>query len=196
MFWRSEDGGLTRENIEAWCLECFDNNFEIPRETVALLCMDLVDYRSLKRKNRRQAITLKSVLRDVAERAANGNKGRMVLDRIDDDILVEFPKGRHALHAVQALHPAFRDLAVRLKLPVPDVRGAIHFGEVTRWRNGLLVGEAVEVAARAADLAPEGRVVVTGPAVPMIRIGIELQRVDDIPADELDSEVELWAIEL
>ena len=196
VFWRSEDGGLTRENIEAWCLECFDNNFEIPRESVALLCMDLVDYPRLKKTNRRQAITLKSVLRDAAEGAASRNKGRMVLDRIDDDILLEFPKGRHALHAVQLLHPSFRDLTERLKLPVPQVRGAIHYGEVTRWRNGILVGDAVDVTARAASLAPQGRVVVTGAAVPMIRIGMDLRPADDVPVDELEAVDDLWTIEL
>ena len=67
---------------------------------------------------------------------------------------------------------------------------------MTRWRNGLLVGEAVEIAARAAELPPEGRVPVTGPAMPMIRIGIDLQRVDDISADDLDPAVDLGAIEL
>jgi hypothetical protein len=196
VFWHSEDGGATRENLEAWCLECFDNNFDAPRETVALLSVDISDYPKLIEENRRQAITLKSVLRDSAGRVADDNKGRMVLDRVDDDILVEFPKGRNAVNAAKSLYPGFRDLAGRLKLPVPEIRGAIHCGEVTRWRNGLLVGDAVDVASSLASRADAGQIVVTGSAVPLIKIGIHLEPVAEGPLDELPSIQEIWAMTL
>ena len=194
VYWRSEKGGLTRENIEAWCLDCFDNNFDVPREEVALLGLDIVDYWRMREGNRRQAITLKSILRDTAERAAEGNKGRMFLDRIDDDILVEFPKGRHALHAAQALRPAFRDLARRLELPVPELRGAIHSGEVTRWRNGILVGDAVEITTRVLSLAGNDQILVTDSAVPMVRFGIDMERLGEPTADDLAAVDEVWAM--
>lgn len=196
VYWRDEDGGVTRDNIEAWCLECFDNNFDVPSETVALLSVDLIHYPRLVEENRRQAITLKSILRDASERAADDNKGRVVLGRVDDDILLEFAKSRHAFNAVRSLCPGFRDLALRLKLPVPEIRGAIHCGEVTRWRNGLLVGDAVEVAASVASIADGGQIVVTGPAVPRIRVGLDLEPLHGVPAEGLPSDEEIWAMKL
>lgn len=196
VYWRSEEGGVNRDNIEAWCLDCFDNNFDVPRETVSLFSLDILDYQRLFEEDRRQAITLKSVLRDAAERAADGNKGRMVLDRIDDPILLEFPKGRQALRAAKTLHSGFQELALRLKLPVPDIRGAIHRGEVTRWRNGFLVGEAIEVTARLARMAQSGEIMVTGPALPLVRVGLDLEPIDQDAANELCSVEEIWAMKL
>ena len=194
VYWRSERAGPTRENIEAWCLQCFDNNFEVPRESVALLAVDLAEYAALLSENRRQAITLKSTLRDIAERIATAHKGRLVLDRIDDDILMEFPKGRHAVQAAQTLQPAFRELVERLKLPVPPIRGGIHYGEVTRWRNGILVGEAVDVVADVVGAASGGEIMVSEPAVPMIRIGLDLEPTDKATVEETASVPGLWAI--
>lgn len=195
VYWRSEKAGATRENIDAWCLECFDNNFEVPRESVALLAVDLAGYPALLEENRRQAITLKSTLRDIAERIANSHKGRLVFDRIDDDILMEFPKGRHAVQAAQTLQPAFRELVERLKLPVPPIRGGIHYGEVTRWRNGILVGEAVEVMAEVVGAASGGQIMVSEPAVPMIRLGLDVQPADEATVAETPSVPGLWAIQ-
>lgn len=196
VYWRDEDGGATRDNVEAWCLECFDNNFDVPSETVALLSVDLIDYPRLIEENRRQTITLKSILRDASARAADDNKGRMVLGRIDDDILLEFAKSRHAFNAVRSLRPGFRDLALRLELPVPAIRGAIHRGEVTRWRNGLLRGDAVEVVASVAHIALSGQILVTGPAVPRIRVGLDLELIEGAPVEELPSDQEMWALKL
>ena len=70
VFWRTENGGPTRDNIEAWCFECFANNFEPPRETVALLALEIVGYMGLLADDQRRAVTLRSVLRDAVERAA------------------------------------------------------------------------------------------------------------------------------
>lgn len=167
-----------------------------PSRTVSLFSLDILDYQRLFEEDRRQAITLKSVLRDAAERAADGNKGRMVLDRIDDPILLEFPKGRQALRAAKTLHSGFQDLALRLKLPVPDIRGAIHCGEVTRWRNGFLVGEAIEVTATLVRMAQSGQIMVTGSAVPLVRVGLDLEPIDQEPANELPSVTEIWTMKL
>lgn len=30
IYWRTERGRDNPWNLEAWCLECFDNNFEVP----------------------------------------------------------------------------------------------------------------------------------------------------------------------
>ena len=185
MYWKSESGGLTRGNIQAWCLECFANNYEAPRETVALLAAEVAGYARLIEEDRRRAITLKSVLRDAADRAAKQHRGRMVLDRLDDDVLLEFPSSPHALEAARSISVGFQEIAQRLDLAVPGISGAIHCGEVTRWRNGFLRGDAVEVAMSVRSVAGLGRLVLTESAAAPLKGTIELEQLPPDAAAEL-----------
>jgi len=196
VYWRKEGGGVTRENIEAWCLDCFDNNYEAPRETVALLAADLVGYARLLEEDRRRAITLKSVLRDAAGRAASGHGGRVVLDRLDDDVLLEFGSSVEALDAVRSLYMGFQDLTGRLDLEAHDVCGAIHCGEVTRWRNGFLVGDAVDVTMSIRSLVDLNRIVLTESAAAPVRGIVELEPVETVVAPELMPAGGIWALRL
>lgn len=200
VYWRSEDGGVTRENISAWCLECFANNFEVPRETVALLAPDIADYARLLEDDARRALTVKSVLQDAARDAARRYRGRMVMDRIDDDVLIELPCGRDALEAARGLNTGFHTLAERLDLPSLDLLGAIHVGEVTRWRNGMLVGEALEVATAIRKIAASGTIVVTGPVARELNGSVELEAIDPAAAaraaEQLPDPGEVWALHL
>lgn len=196
VYWRAEGGGATRENIEAWCLECFSNNFEVPRERVALLATDIFAYARLLQEDRRRAITLKSVLRDAAERIANEHRGRLVLDRLDDDVLSEFPTSQEGLEAARKIRTGFEEIAQRLDLSTPELCGVLHYGEVTRWRNGLLAGEAVDLVARVRSIAGLGEIVVTQPAADALRDGEELSPIaDDIPPD-LASAGGVWSLSL
>lgn len=196
VFWRSEGAGVTRDNIEAWCLECFANNFEPPREAVALLAADIVGYADLMEENRRKAITLKSVLRDAADRAAKGHGGRVVLDRLDDDILVEFRTSGDAVEAARGIRSGFQELADRLDLPVPDLCGAIHFGDVTRWRNGVLAGDAVDVTATVRSIAGVGQIVITGPAAEPLKGKVELEPITRAGDIDLPPVGEFWSLRL
>lgn len=196
VYWRSEKGGVTRENIEAWCLDCFSGNFEVPHETVALLALDIAGYAHLIEEEQRRAITLKSVLRDAAERAAKEYRGRLVLDRLDDDVLVEFATSRDAVAAVQSLCSGFREIVLRLDLPVPDLCGAIHSGEVTRWRNGFLAGDAVDVTASVRCIAGVGQIVLTEAAVAPLKGGVELEPMPEPCATELPAVGGMWALRL
>jgi class 3 adenylate cyclase len=196
VYWRSENGGATRGNIEAWCLPCFANNYEAPRETVALLASEIVGYAHLADEDERRAITLKSVLRDMAARAAEEYRGRLVFDRLDDDILAEFPTSKDAVNAVMSLCSRFREMVLRLDLPVPDLSGAIHCGEVTRWRNGLLAGEAVDLMASMRTIAGVGQIVLTEPAVGPVRGMVELE---PVPVDSTPESPEfegMWSMRL
>lgn len=195
VFWKSESGGLTRENIQAWCLECFSNNYEAPKETVALLAAEVAGYARLIEEDRRRAITLKSVLRDAAARAAKQHRGRMVLDRLDDDVLVEFPTSPHALEAARSLSVGFQEIAQRLDLTVPGISGAIHCGEVTRWRNGFLRGDAVEITMSVRSAAGLGRLVLTEPAAESLRGTVELEELSPDVAAELPVSG-IWTVQL
>jgi class 3 adenylate cyclase len=195
VFWRSEGKGATRDNIEAWCVECFANNFEVPRETVALLCPDILGYARLIEEDQRRALTLKSVLRDATVRAAGGHRGRVVLDRLDDDILVEFATSRDAVEAARNVASSFRDLVIRLDLPVPGLCGAIHCGEVTRWRNGILVGDAVGITTGLRGKAGLGQILLTEPAIAPLMGTIEMEPVEEDVGIALPTGG-LWALRL
>jgi class 3 adenylate cyclase len=155
VFWRTERGGATRDNIEAWCLECFANNFAVPRETVSLLASDIVGYARLIEEDRWRAIT-----------------------------------------AARALRSSFEELVLRLDLPIPELCGAIHCGEVTRWRNGLLAGDAVEITMSVRGLAGVGRIVLTEPAAAPLRGKVELEPIAEDAAIELPPVGRIWALRL
>ena len=196
VFWRSEGGGATRDNIEAWCLECFAINFEAPRETVVLLSPDIVGSAPLSEEDRRRAITLKAILRDAAGRAASEHRGRVVLDRVDDDVLVELATSGDAVVAARSLFSGFREIALRLDLPIPELCGAIHSGEVTRWRNGLLVGGAVEITKAVRGIAGLGQILLTGPAVAPLSGTVELEAIDKGAAMAVPPVGGIWALQL
>ena len=196
MFWRTESGGATRDNIEAWCLECFANNFAVPRETVALLASDIVDYARLTEEDRWRAITLRSVLHDAADRVARDHGGRVVLGRRDDDVLLEFAASQHAVEAARGLSTGFQELVLRLSLPIPEICGAIHFGEVTRWRNGLLAGDAIEITKSLRSLAGVGQIVLSESAAAPLRGMVELESIVDDGATGLPSVGGFWALRL
>ena len=195
VYWRKEDGGATRENVSAWCLSCFANNFEVPRETVALFAPEIAGYARMLEEDPRRAVTVRSVLRDAAREAARKGRGRMVLDRWDDDILVEMPSSRDAIEAARALNAGFQALSDRLDLSAAPLLGAIHLGEVTRWRNGLLVGDALDVALSLRAMAPVGQILVTEPVVQELR-GTEA--LDAVPQSDAGSSdlPEVWSLTL
>lgn len=194
VYWRSEGAGATRDNIEAWCLDCFGNNFEVPSETVALFSPDIFAYARLLEEDRRKAITLRSILRDAADRTASGLRGRLVLDRLEDDVLLEFPTIQEAVEAARGLSATFRELATRLELDVPELRGGMHAGQVTRWRSGLLVGDAVEVTTSIRSVADLGQVVISGAAAEGLLGKVELEPVTRPAGVDLPDIGEIWAL--
>lgn len=195
IFWKNEADGLARENIEAWCPACFGNNFEPPRETLALLVLDIAGYDQLLDEAYRTAVTLKAVLRDAAEKAAQECQGRVVLDRRDDDVLVEFPTPREAVEGAQLLRSGFHTLTDRLDLQTPALCGAIHCGEVTRWRSGVLAGEAVDVLSGVRRLAAAGQIVLTEPAITNAGT-VEAQALPEDTRAAVPVDGRLWAMQL
>ena len=195
VYWRTETGGVTRENIQAWCLDCFGSNFQVPRETVALLTLDIVGFPSLLAEDQWRAMTLKSVLRDAARGAARDHGGRTVLDRADDDVLLELPTSLVAVEAARSLRSSFQSLAVRLNVQVPEIRGAVHCGEVTRWRSGVLVGDAIAIAMRVRSRAGVGQLAITATAAEPLREKLQLEPMqDESPEGALPGEI--WVLQL
>jgi class 3 adenylate cyclase len=195
IFWRTESGGLDRGNIEAWCLECFSNNFAVPTETLALLSSDIAQYARILDEDQRRAITLRSVFRDVANRIATDARGRLV-DNMPDNILLEFARASDAFAAARKLSAAFHETTQKLDLPTPPLRAGLHCGEVTRWRNGYLAGEAIESATKIRTLAPAGRIVLSDPVVAELGKADEMEPVPEEGVRDLPDVTACWALPL
>ena len=197
IYWRRAEVGATRDNVRAWCLTCFGNNFDVPTEAVALLSSDIAGYALLLQEDRRRAITTRSVLRDAADRVANEHRGRVVGVRMDDDLLFEFKSCAHALDAARHLPSVFDEMSKRLGLPDSELCGAIHHGEVSRWRSGLLVGEAVRVVAGLKELAGSSQLILTEPAVQGLKSGQDaLLPLEDPAAIEIEVTGKLYSVPL
>ncbi len=196
VFWHSESGGATRDNIEAWCLECFDNNFEAPRESVGILSVDIAEYARLLEEDEWSAVTLRSALRDAAHRAAREHGGDVVLARADDDVLLRFRTSPEAVDAAMGLSSSFKEIVSRLNLGVPELHGAIHYGEVIPWRSGLIVGDAVEITTRLRGLAAQGQIVLTEPAAAALEESHELEPIEADLDEQVSSAGRLQALRL
>jgi hypothetical protein len=195
VYWKKVDGGVTRENIQAWCLDCFTNNFEVPVEPAALLALDVADYARLVDEDRWKAITFKSALRDASRRAARERGGSVVLNRADDDILVRLGTSLAAVETARLISSYVPALTTPLQIGVPSIHGAIHCGEVTQWRNGLVVGDAVRLAARLRDSAPPGQLVLSEAAAETLVGKFPLEPVDGDAPDGLGVG-KLWTFRL
>jgi class 3 adenylate cyclase len=130
VYWGSESGVTVRDNIDAWCLDCFENNFTVPTSTVTILRSDIVDYAGLAGVDPRKALTLMSVFREVAARVAEEKQGQL-LKTVTDEVWLEFPKSADAVEAALDLQPRFHESALKLNLPTPGLCSGIHCGEVT-----------------------------------------------------------------
>jgi class 3 adenylate cyclase len=195
VFWRSEGGGLNRDNIEAWCLECFGNNFQVPRESVALLSLDIHGYTRVIEEDEWRAVTLRAALRDAALRSAREHGGDVVLSRVDDDILLKFPTSPEALEATRGACSSFRETVNRLNLGIPELHGALHYGEVTPWRSGIVVGDAVAITISVRSLAEQGQLMLTEPAAAPLG-SVELEPIAAEAPESLGAIGQIWALRL
>jgi len=181
VYWKKENGGTTRENLQAWCLECFANNFEVPSEAVTLLSLDVVDYARLVAEDQWRAVTFKDALRDASRRAARERGGSIVLNRADDDVLLRLDSSLDAVEAARNIWTYVRDLTASLQVGTPTLRGGIHRGDVTTWRNGLVVGDAVKVASRVRDLAGSSEILLTRAAADPLHGKVPLEAIAESP---------------
>ena len=195
VYWRSEGEGTARGNIDAWCLECFENNFTVPTDTVTILRSDIFGYAGLAGADQRKALTLMSVLRDAAERVARENQGRL-LRTVTDEVWIEFTKSPSAVDAARELQPRFHETARKLNLPTPGLCSGIHRGKVTRSRNGDLFGDTVTIASRVKGIADAGQIVLSGSVVDQLDQRIDLEDLGDRPLEDLSEPLRCWAVRL
>jgi len=193
VFWRSEAEGITRDNISAWCLECFQNNFTVPTSLVTLLRSDIFGYARLASENRRRALTLMSVLKDTADRIGQERQGRLV-DTSTDEVCLEFDHAARAVEAALQLQPRFHEGALKLNLPTPDLCCGLHRGEIVRSRAGDVYGDAVDLSEEVKRIADPGLVVVSGTVAEELGTLVTLEDLGDRPLGGSGELLHCWVV--
>jgi hypothetical protein len=122
---------------------------------------DVVGYTALTERDEAAAVRVRTQHRDLVRTLVEQFEGD-VIDSTGDESLSIFPSALRAVDCALALQGALRSY------PDMRLRIGIHLGDVIR-RNGEVVGEGVNVAARIRPLAQPGGICVSEPVYQMVR---------------------------
>jgi class 3 adenylate cyclase/pimeloyl-ACP methyl ester carboxylesterase len=131
------------------------------RQLLAIMFTDVVGYTALTERDEAAAVRVREQHRDLIKTLVTQFDGELV-DVTGDESLSIFPSALRAVDCALALQGAlrnYRDLRVRV---------GIHLGDVLR-RNGEVIGEGVNVAARIRPLAEPGGICVSEPVHQIVR---------------------------
>jgi len=131
------------------------------RQLVAIMFTDVVGYTALTERDEAAAVRVRTQHRDLVRTLVKQFEGE-VIDSTGDESLSIFPSALRAVDCALALQGALRSY------PDMRLRIGIHLGDVIR-RNGEVVGEGVNVAARIRPLAEPGGICVSEPVYQMVR---------------------------
>ncbi len=183
VYWHSEKAGEEPSNLEAWCLTCFENNFEVPTHRVTLLRPELADLTALEEADPRRAVTLRSVLRDAGSSLAT-ERGGHVVPGLRDELLIEFEQPEEALAAARELEGRFHEHASKLRLPTVPLSCGIHTGSVRKSRTGDVYGDALSIASMVETLAQAGQIVISDPVAGELGTQVTLEGLGPLPSSE------------
>lgn len=122
---------------------------------------DVVGYTALTETDEAKAVRVREQHRDLLQTLVRQFDGELV-DATGDESLSIFPSALRAVDCALALQGALRSY------PDLRLRIGIHLGDVLR-RNGEVIGEGVNVAARVRPLAQPGGICVSEPVFQMVR---------------------------
>jgi len=122
---------------------------------------DVVGYTALTERDEAAAVRVRAQHRDLVRTLVEQFEGE-VIDSTGDESLSIFPSALRGVDCALALQGALRSY------PDMRLRIGIHLGDVIR-RNGEVVGEGVNVAARIRPLAEPGGICVSEPVYQMVR---------------------------
>ncbi len=131
------------------------------RQLMAIMFTDVVGYTALTERDEAAAVRVRERHRDLVRTLVNQFDGEVV-DVTGDESLSIFPSALRAVDCALSLQGALRshpDLRLRI---------GIHLGDVLR-RDGEVIGEGVNVAARVRPLAEPGGICVSEPVYQMVR---------------------------
>jgi class 3 adenylate cyclase/pimeloyl-ACP methyl ester carboxylesterase len=131
------------------------------RQLLAIMFTDVVGYTALTERDEAAAVRVRSQHRDLVRTLVEQFEGELI-DSTGDESLSIFPSALRAVDCALALQGALRSY------PDMRLRIGLHLGDVMR-RNGEVVGEGVNVAARIRPLAEPGGICVSEPVYQMVR---------------------------
>jgi class 3 adenylate cyclase/pimeloyl-ACP methyl ester carboxylesterase len=131
------------------------------RQLLAIMFTDVVGYTALTERDEAAAVRVRTQHRDLVRTLVEQFDGE-VIDSTGDESLSIFPSALRAVDCALALQGALRSY------PDMRLRIGLHLGDVIR-RNGEVVGEGVNVAARIRPLAEPGGICVSEPVYQMVR---------------------------
>ena len=131
------------------------------RQLLAIMFTDIVGYTAITERDEASAVRIREAHRDLI-RTLVGQFDGEVVDVTGDESLSIFASALRAVDCAMAVQGALRshpDLRVRI---------GIHLGDVLR-KDGEVIGEGVNVAARVRPLAEPGGICVSEPVYQMVR---------------------------
>jgi class 3 adenylate cyclase/pimeloyl-ACP methyl ester carboxylesterase len=131
------------------------------RRLLAIMFTDVVGYTAITERDEAGAVRVRDAHRELVRTLVKQFDGEVV-DATGDESLSIFPSALQAVDCALALQGALRSH------PNLRVRIGIHLGDVLR-RNGEVIGEGVNVAARVRPLAEPGGICISEPVYQMVR---------------------------
>ena len=131
------------------------------RRLLAIMFTDVVGYTALTERDEAGAVRVRDAHRELVRTLVKQFDGEVV-DATGDESLSIFPSALQAVDCALALQGALRSH------PNLRVRVGIHLGDVLR-RDGEVIGEGVNVAARVRPLAEPGGICISEPVYQMVR---------------------------
>jgi class 3 adenylate cyclase/pimeloyl-ACP methyl ester carboxylesterase len=131
------------------------------RQLLAIMFTDVVGYTAITERDEASAVRIREAHRNLVRTLVKQFDGEVV-DVTGDESLSIFASALRAVDCAMALQGALRsdpDLRVRI---------GIHLGDVLR-KDGEVIGEGVNVAARVRPLAAPGGICVSEPVYQMVR---------------------------
>lgn len=126
----------------------------------AVAVFDISGFTKLSAQDESLALLTTALLQKEARRAADTLGGRIVKFTGDGAILV-FDEAAPAASAVRSVHEAFARLVGTVGLPPQQLHSAIHWGDYVEVHDADIYGNTVNLAARLADRAGPGEILVT-----------------------------------
>ena len=126
----------------------------------AVLFVDIVAYSDLCSEDEGEAIGLLSVFKRFTHQVARRYRGNIV-KFLGDGALLEFSSSSDAVRAGETLIRDIADRAKEVCASAPELCVGVHVGDVAKLRDGDLVGDGVNVAARLNEIAEPGQMLVS-----------------------------------
>jgi adenylate cyclase len=165
------------------------------RKLAALMFTDMVGYSRLVQCNERQALELLEEHRQLVRAAMAAHAGREV-DMVGDGFLIEFASALKASQCAIEIQTQLHERNLRAPPPLHiQLRIGLHLGDVL-VRDGRLVGDGVNIAARIEPLAAPGGIALSRAIYDQIqnKIPFPLNPLGERDLKNITSPVDLYEI--